>query len=319
MRAEMLVPIEVACLRTNSITDFDMYLLREPDTQAVLYRNKCLPFTEEVRTRLQQGSVNTLYIESCEEGAYFRYLEDNLGALLSDPSIAADQKAQALYGTGRFLMREVLDSPRSGETVQRSQQFVEHTYDYLLSDRSAFSELLKITSYDYYTYTHSINVFVFSIALAQRVSESNPESIKEFGMGALLHDIGKSEIDPEILNSPGKLSEEQWVVMKKHPLYGCEILRGEHGLGDLALDVVRHHHEKLDGEGYPDQIKGLKISQFVRICTIADVFDALTTKRSYKDALGTFFALKTMKQEMADQLDPELFRTFVAMMGTSDN
>lgn len=248
-------------------------------------------------------------------------MEDNLGALLADPSIAADQKAQALYGTGRFLVREVLDSPRSGETVQRSQQFVEHTYDYLVSDRSAFSELLKVTSYDYdyYTYTHSINVFVFSVALAQRVNGTKPETVKEFGMGALLHDIGKSEIDAEILNSREKLTEEQWLIMKKHPVYGCEILRGEHGLGDIALDVVRHHHEKLDGGGYTDRMKGARISPFVRMCTIADVFDALTTKRPYKDALATFFALKTMKQEMGHQLDPEFFRVFVAMMGNPEN
>jgi len=153
------------------------------------------------------------------------------------------------------------------------------------------------------------------MSLAMRLELCDGDTLFEFGMGALLHDIGKYKIDLSIVNCPGKLSREQWEEIKLHPVYGDEILR-ERGLPSaLALDIVRHHHEKLTGLGYPDGLKAAKILPLVRVCTIADIFDALSTRRAYKDAIPTFDALKLMKQEMREELDQQYFGEFVAMMG----
>ena len=212
-------------------------------------------------------------------------------------------------------MREMFADPRAGDTVARSKAYVQLTYEFLSHEKTAFAQLLRITSYDYYTYTHSINVFVFSITLAQRSGTFTPEEVRDFGTGALLHDIGKSMIDPSIVNCKGKLTDEQWEEMKRHPELGCRILDGHGGIKPAAMEVVRYHHEKVNGTGYPERRKASDLPPFVRICTIADIFDALTTKRSYKGAVQTFEALRIMKEEMSDQLDPEFFMSFVRMMG----
>jgi len=127
---------------------------------------------------------------------------------------------------------------------------------------------------------------VFGVALAQRLGLGSPGEQREFGYGAFLHDVGKSMIDSAILNCTGKLSDDQWKQMKLHPVYSHHILKEQGGLQQIALDVARHHHEKLHGRGYPDGLPGEQTSPWARVCAIADIFDALTTQRSYKDALN---------------------------------
>ncbi len=310
--------VPLTSLRLDTVTDFDMYLKSQSNQQPVLYRQKNLPFTEEARGRLTDNKVDNLWVRSDQESEYRKYVEAHLGDILNDDSVATEKKAEVLYTSAQGLVKDVFDEPRSMECIARSKELVKNTVQFMFKDSSAFSHLLKVTSFDYYTYTHSVNVFVFSVALAQRAYPDLGVSMEEFGEGALLHDIGKCRIGAEILNCKGKLSDEQWRIMKTHPGYGEEIL-GEHGtISDVALDIVRHHHEKLTGVGYPDSLEDEKISRCVRIVTIADIFDALTTKRSYKDALETFPALKIMKSEMSDQLDPYLFKVFVETLGNPE-
>jgi putative nucleotidyltransferase with HDIG domain len=309
------LPIRIASLRIDSVTDFDLYLQVNDNLEPILYRERNLSFSEEARERLLTAGIENLLIDKGQEKEYRRYIENNLSALLDDPKVEPEIKSEMLYYSARGLMEDVMDDPRAGEVVPRSRAFVANTCDFLLSERRAFHHLLRVTSYDYYTYTHSVNVFVFSVSLAQRAGITDAATLKEFGEGALLHDIGKSMIDPEIVNCRGRLDAAQWEEMKKHPVYGYDILREQGVTSSTVLSAVRHHHEKLRGGGYPDGLSGSEIPPLTRISTIADIFDALTTKRSYKSALDSFPALNLMRQEMAPDLDPDFFRIFIGMMG----
>jgi len=306
--------IPVASLRLDMVTDFDLYLPGRPGAEPVLYRSAALPFTEELRERLADARIDHLLINVERRDAYFRYLERNLGDILKDEGVPLQQKSVALYGTAQNLVRELLQDPRSGDMMMRSGALVGHTVDLLFRESDSFHHLIQVTSYDYYTYTHSVNVFVFATALAQRLGHS-AEELQRFGQAALLHDIGKSRVDPNIVNCRGKLTDEQWHEMRMHTVYGYEILLEQGVRDEVILDVTRHHHEKLNGRGYPDNLQGDEISRWARICTIADIFDALTTRRSYKEAMNSFPSLIFMKDHMADELDPEFFRTFVGLMG----
>jgi len=185
---------------------------------------------------------------------------------------------------------------------------------FVFGQRDAFENLLKVTSYDYYTYTHCVNVFMFSIALAQSMGYS-AHDVQSLGNGALLHDVGKCMVDPDIVNCRGKLSQEQWLQMKLHPVHGHTLLKRQGMRNSVILDVTRHHHEKLSGAGYPDGLGPSDISDGARIVAIADIFDALTTRRSYKEAINSFPALKLMREEMVKDIDADIFRAFVALMG----
>ncbi len=322
--AENMTPIEHArsfsrvsldSISVGTVTDFDLFLPSEPGKEPVLYRHKSLRFTEAARERLLRSHITTLYIDARDDAAYERYLESNIDRILTDETVDTDTKSEIMYKSAQRLVKDVLNDPRAGNAVQRSSEFVEHTTAFMFQEPSALEALMKVTSYDYYTYTHSVNVFVFGSSLAQRMGVDE-ETIKRYAMGALLHDLGKSRIDSSILNHPGKLDDEQWRIMKMHPAYGHKILV-EQGVDDqMVLDVVRHHHEKRNGVGYPDGLRGDGISFFTAVTTIADIFDALTTRRSYKDAMSSFDALRLMKEKMADELAPDLFKQFIVMIGS---
>lgn len=313
------VPIRLASLRIDSVTEFDIYLPVGDRQPPVLYRERNLPFTEDVRQRLLEHGVTTLFVEKAQEKEYRRYVERNLPSILADPGLDTSAKSEMLYDSAIGLMEDVMADPRAGQVVPRSRAFVEGTCQFLREEKGSFRHLLRVTSFDYYTYTHSVNVFVFSVALAQRVGLTDALQLQKLGEGALLHDVGKSLIDPAIVNCRGKLDDAQWAEMRKHPVHGHDILREQGVVSETVLRIVRHHHEKIRGNGYPDAIGADEIPVTTRISTIADIFDALTTRRSYKPALNSFPALDLMRKEMAADLDPDLFRAFVEMMGTRDN
>lgn len=308
-------PIAIRTLRMDEVTDFDLYLPPQSENSTpVLYRQQSLPFTEDARSRLLSHKVETVYVSEAQRAQYQRYLERNLGNILSDPSVPMEERSSRLYDSAQGLVRDVLEDPRSGDIVSRSGELVEHMVSFLYAERSSFQHLMRITSYDYYTYTHSVNVFVYMTALAQRLRKDEA-TVQRVGQGALLHDLGKSMIDTEITNCKGRLSPEQWDQMRLHPVFGYDILLEQGYRDPLGLDIVRHHHEKLTGRGYPDGLGGDAVSEWARMSTIADIFDALTTRRSYKDAMHTFEALQMMNREMREDLDMTMFRQFVAMMG----
>ena len=310
--------IPVASLRLGTVPPFDIHINTQADRAPVLYREKNLPVTSHVFESLEENKHEFVFVSTDQEKEYLKYAEENLDNVLTDESVPVEEKCQVLYSCAQGLVAQVLEEPRSRELIQRSRDLVHTTNEFMIGERSAFSHLLKLVSYDYYTYTHSVNVYVFSVTLAQRAGFTDPELLREFGEGVLLHDIGKSMIDPSITNCKSKLNDEQWQSMRMHPVYGYDIM-AEHGsLSDMALGVVRHHHEKIRGGGYPDNLKGKQIEPLVRITTIADIFDALTTRRSYKNALESFEALKIMRDEISRDLDEEYFRMFVGMMGNPE-
>ena len=143
--------------------------------------------------------VEKLYINSQEEGEYRQYIEANLKKILRDPTLDTGEKSETLYYSAKGLVKDIMESPRTGDPVKRTVDYVEHSIDFLLNETGAFSHLLQLTSFDYYTYTHSVNVFVFSVSLAQRIGYEEA-MIRRLGIGALLHDVGKCDIDPDILN-----------------------------------------------------------------------------------------------------------------------
>ena len=305
--------INMDALRVDLTTGFDLYMPPQAGRDPVLYRDSQLPFTDDVRHRLQENSIDELLVKKTDRHAWLSYTEKILPEFLSDSTHTVNERATLLYESAQGLVQEILTKPDLGEMVQQSRNMVDSMVGFLFKESTSLHELMQLTSYDYYTYTHSVNVFVYSVSLANRLGFSGKE-VNEFGHGALMHDIGKRKIDNDITNSRGKLSEAQWEQMRMHPVHGYELLKAQGETSAIALDVTRHHHEKLNGRGYPDGLAGDEISQWARITTIADIFDALTTKRSYKDAMDTFIALQFMKEKMWDELDHKFFMTFVAMM-----
>jgi HD-GYP domain-containing protein (c-di-GMP phosphodiesterase class II) len=232
---------------------------------------------------------------------------------IHDRSLPADQKSKIVYESSLVMVKRLFDDPKA-ENIHEAKKGISEVVDMIISDDATAKELLKITAYDFYTYTHSVNVGVFGVMLAKALFKgSDAHNMHELGAGFFLHDIGKVRIDPMILNKPGKFTDEEMAKMKSHPYQGYKILKETNQLTEECMVIVMQHHEREDGTGYPRNLKGDAIHTYGRICSIADVYDALTAERSYKKRMGTFPALKFMKEKMLNHFHQEIFETFIML------
>ena len=314
--AVRFVPVSLESLRLDTLTSFKIYIRTANDKEPVLYRAENLPFTDQVRARLLEHEIEHIYIDRSDRDQYQKYIEDNLDKIVADDSIKPEKKAEIVYSSATYLMERLFENPWLGTNIRRGEKLVVNTVDFILHDDRAFRSLLAVTSYDYYTYTHSVNVCVFSVSLAQRIGLGDKSDLVVFGTGALLHDIGKSIIDKSIIGKKGPLNEDEWKVIKKHPVYGVEILHKTGNVPEESYAVVSQHHERCNGTGYPERLRRNGIHPYAKVSAIADVFDALTTDRAYKGAVGSFAALNIMRNEMRAGLDQAMFREFVLLMGS---
>lgn len=172
--------------------------------------------------------------------------------------------------------------------------------------------ILKMLPDTYSTHNHSTNVAYFATILGIMLKMDNEELI-DLSFSALLHDIGKLRIDESILEKASSLDDDEFESVKHHSQMGCEILEQNGIENQTILKGIRHHHERLDGSGYPDGLRGKLIPQNARIIGVCDVFDALTTNRTFRENYSSFEALLLMKREMHMQLDEKLVDMFIQL------
>ena len=235
---------------------------------------------------------------------------------LEDDSLAMPAKSRAIYNSTGKIINDLFENEITPDKIHEAKNSISALLSGVISDQITISSLIQVSNYDYYTYTHCVNVSVYAIGLARDIGLSTKE-LELIGTGGILHDLGKAKISLDIVNKPGRLTEFEYKQMKNHPAYGYNILTEQSENDEIILTCVRHHHEKINGMGYPDGIMGSKLSIYARIVAICDIFDALSTKRSYKPALSTFEALNLMHTKMKSELDSRLLAQFIKMMGKS--
>jgi putative nucleotidyltransferase with HDIG domain len=177
---------------------------------------------------------------------------------------------------------------------------------------AAILSVARLKTHDDYTYMHSLAVCALMISLARQLN-MDEEQIKLAGVGGLMHDLGKSLMPLEVLNKPGKLSDAEYDIMKKHPAAGAKLLENS-GAAPEVVDIALHHHEKINGLGYPNRLQGNEISLFSRMAAICDVYDAVTSERAYKQAWDPAGTIREMAK-WEGHFDKQLFNAFVKMVG----
>jgi putative nucleotidyltransferase with HDIG domain len=198
--------------------------------------------------------------------------------------------------------------------VENAPPLVEEIYLSVVRNSSALIGLTRLKNKDNYTYMHSVAVCALMIALGRKMA-LDESTVKSLGMAGLLHDVGKMAIPDLILNKPGKLSDEEFGLVKSHPERGWEILKESDDVDDIAKDVCLHHHEKVDGTGYPQKLSADNLSSFAKMGAVCDVYDAITSNRSYKDGWGPAVAIRKMASWKEGHFDNHVFDTFVSTIG----
>lgn len=225
----------------------------------------------------------------------------------------AQEKAKAaqLVSKSKKVMRHVFDAARLGKAVRCSDVIgvVDEISASIQRNRLALVNVSRLKSKDEYTCLHSVAVCALMVALARQLKVSEFQ-VRDLGLAGLLHDVGKMSVPSLILNKPGGLSDEEFAIVQSHPEIGFQLLQESEGIPEIALDVCRHHHEKIDGTGYPERLQAKDISLAARMGAICDVYDALTSNRAYKDAWTPLGAISAM-DSWDGQFDRELLFKFM--------
>jgi putative nucleotidyltransferase with HDIG domain len=308
-------PVTLDSLRTDTVIGCDIYLLVSDNGRSnyVLYCKGDNAFENKKRELLVRRNINRLFIGRKDQKKYSEYIESNLQHILSDEKIQTEEKTRIVYGTGTTMLHDVFKEPVH-KNIVRSQTFAYNMIDYILRDGKAAYNLLKITSHDYYTYTHSVNVATIGSLFAKNIG-LNEKDLKSFCTGMLLHDLGKTKISSSILNKKGPLTEEEFEEIKMHPEVGAKILKESGSSFKDEYTVILQHHENCDGSGYPYGLKKEEIHYIARLVHIIDIYDALTTKRSYSPPQKPFDSLKLITNEMYNSVDQAMLKSFIRFLG----
>ncbi|MDE2000167.1 MAG: HD-GYP domain-containing protein, partial [Burkholderiales bacterium] len=237
----------------------------------------------------------------------------------SKPCSVNDELARAskVLAGATTAMRSMLQDIRLGKAIDTEHclPLVNDITESVQRNPGAIVSLARLKTSDDYTYMHSVAVCALMVALAKQL-DLNEADTREAGMAGLVHDLGKALMPHEVLNKPGALTNEEFAIMKKHPEEGHRLLVEGRGVGPVPLDVCLHHHEKINGLGYPHKLKGDEISLYSKMGAVCDVYDAITSNRPYKAGWDPAESIQKMAQWSKEgHFDERIFQAFVKSIG----
>ncbi len=225
-------------------------------------------------------------------------------------------RAARICAKSREAVTAMFKEARLGQAVDTAvaQHVVQEITDSVARNREALIGLARIKVADDYTYMHSVAVCALMVALARPLGLDEAQT-RSAGVAGLLHDLGKAVMPLDVLNKPGKLTDQEFNIIRSHPAKGHALLLASNCLDEIALDVCLHHHEKVDGSGYPEGLRGEEISLFARMGAVCDVYDAITSNRPYKSGWDPAESLRKMAGWVDGHFDPKVFQAFVKSLG----
>lgn len=225
-------------------------------------------------------------------------------------------RAAKICAKSKEAVVSMFQEVRMGKAISAdtANELVDEISSSVMRNPGALISLARLKTADDYTYMHSVAVCALMVSLARQL-KLDEKQIREAGMAGLLHDLGKAMIPMEILNKPGKLTDEEFHRIKSHPAEGHHLLVEGGSVGEIPLDVCLHHHEKVDGSGYPHKMKDEQISLFAKMGAVCDVYDAITSNRPYKAGWDPAESIRKMTEWCNGHFDSKVFQSFIKSIG----
>lgn len=269
-------------------------------------------FSSTGRLLIAEGTVLTYH--------YIRKLEiyEIVSIYISDDksnftgNFNANSRSEIIYKEATNEVVNIMNKVKNSAEidVKTLMNIVDEIVYEIMENSYAFIQLNSIRDLDNYTYLHSIDVCIYSIILGK--SYGLPQAVlNKLGTGAMLHDIGKGKVPSEILLKPGPLSSDEFEIMKKHTIWGYEAIMSCSNVDKAIANIALHHHERWDGKGYPNGLRGYEIDYFSRVVTICDIYDALTADRVYRGRILPHEAAEYILNSIGTITDPELTKKFI--------
>lgn len=271
-------------------------------------------FSSNGRLLIAEGTVLTYhYIRKLEIYEIDSiYISDDKSNSNRDSFFSVSTKNEVIYKEAINAVADIMNKVKNSAQIDIKMltDIVDEIVFEIMEDSYAFIQLNSIRDLDNYTYLHSIDVCIYSIILGK--SYGLPQKVlNKLGTGAMLHDIGKGKVPSEILLKPGPLTYEEFEIMKKHTIWGYEAIMNCPNVDKEIASIALNHHERWDGKGYPNGIKGYEIDYYSRVVTICDIYDALTADRVYRSRVLPHEAAEYVLNSIGTITDPELTKKFI--------
>jgi HD-GYP domain-containing protein (c-di-GMP phosphodiesterase class II) len=292
-------------VRLNSLNPvepipFDLFVLI--NNKQILYTRKGDKISADKLDKFESKAPDAFFIKDTDRPVYKKHIHETL----KSGKLDAKAKAVILRESSLTLIEELFESPDIERALKESKVIIGEFVDLMGEEPGAMAHLIGLSSHDFYTYTHSLDVGIYSLGLAQ-VAGFNKTELQEMGEGSLFHDIGKRQVSVDIICKDGPLNDVEWAQMQKHPQFGLQILN-DHKVSDAIKACCFEHHESMVGNGYPQQLQAHEIHPMAKIVALCDTFDALTTQRSYNKPMAPKAALEFMTTKLAGRYDPDFLK-----------
>lgn len=317
-REELYLAVSPMLIRPWDSGRFSVFLRQ--DGNFVLYTNRGQAFTEEHRERLHQLNPSAVYIPKGDRYDYEYYLRENLDSILEDERVPMDVRSRAWFQASASLVQSVFEEklPRSLKRHKLTQirGLVRDSLQFF-NDSGSLPSVFKLVSRGYKTYNHSLATMVLTSLLLHDHEETDEELLVKVGIGAILHDMGKSKLPKEVLERPpSKMSGVEQELYRSHPSLGVGLCI------NLPLSLEAHHcilfhHERENGKGYPSGLNGDNMPHYLKALILANAYDQLTRAAPWRPAYKPFDALQRIERRM-EQFSPELFKKLIKVLSAAD-
>jgi HD-GYP domain-containing protein (c-di-GMP phosphodiesterase class II) len=285
----------------------------------VLYKDPERKFTADDNRRLARNFTEFLYVRSGDMELLNDFMENSLADMLSREDLSSTAKGKILYQTSVNCVIDMFESPETSANLMRCRNMVQNILQYVSTDPHALTALQTVVDHNFYIFAHAVQVAALSLLMHEKLFDLAPDEMIDVGLGALVHDYGMTFITSEVLEKNDALSDIEYYKVKQHTQKGYEFLKRTGAYSEVVLNIVRYHHERYDGNGYPTGIKGDNIPRSSQVAAICDVYSALIMDRAHRKANTHTNALKVMREEAGSgAFNPELFEQFVTIVKASN-
>jgi putative nucleotidyltransferase with HDIG domain len=298
----------VETLVDNSTTDFDLFISLQ--NHFILYSGNGYKWQRSELSDLLLGGHSRFFIRNADMTKAHMY-QEMMKLPLIEKSQAPAERIQSIEQIGAKFVKCLYEGEITGSCVNKAENIAQTMVDCIAEDRSCIASLSGLADHDYYTYYHSVRVSSYAVAIAISLGMKDPALLRDIALGGIFHDVGKKDVPLALINKTGPLTDAEWKMMKSHPEVGHEKISSTI-LSHVPREIVLHHHEKRNGKGYPHGLDANSLLPEVQIATLADIFDALTSSRSYQNKRTKYEALDFIKHRLLkEEVCPEAFKALV--------
>jgi len=313
---ETFVPISLESIEPVIFPDVALYI--RTGGNFVLYKSHGRDFSDHDHERLSKHGVEFVFVSKDDMEVITSYMEASAERLLNSDFLNARAKGKMIYQTSINYVDDIFNNPDKTTDLKRTKRLIENLMLYLSINPDAISSLETVMSHNYHTFVHSLQVASLTLLMHSEAYSLSRDEMLDVGTGAILHDFGKIFVPQEILNKNGKLNEAEIEILKRHPEEGYEFLLNKGALSPVALTIVRLHHERCNGSGYPLGLESRDIPRSAQITGVADVYCTLTTDNHGNNTMPPHIALQLMRNQMKDLFAPHLLDTLEKLVCTED-